>query len=131
MKVIRKDVTIPWDVDKTLIFWQPTGAERHESDIQMNYYGEIISVTPHLEMLQLLRSNLARGRNIIIWSGNGFAWAEEVVKKLHEAGHLPDTKGIIIMTKPAGYADDLDCQHWMGNRIYIEPHSNPYAEEKK
>jgi hypothetical protein len=126
--VINKDVTIPFDVDATLIYWKPEGAKRDSQDVELDYYGEKVYVHPHLEHIRLLRASLARGRNVIVWSGNGYLWAKTVIDYLLNAGHLPSSDGMIIMSKPVGYVDDLDCQHWMGNRIYIKPHSNPYSE---
>lgn len=130
MIIIAKDVTFPFDVDKTLIFWKPKGQEPHEFDIKIDYYGEEVSVVPHLEHIQLLRATLARGRNAVVWSGNGYQWAKNVIEALVKAGHLTSTDGIVIMSKPVGYVDDMDAATWMGNRVYIKPHSNPYSEEE-
>lgn len=131
MIIISKDVTFPFDVDKTLVFWKPEGQDPHPTDIKVDYYGEEISVIPHMEHVQLLRAAIARGRNAVVWSGNGWLWAKNVIEALVRAGHLPNTDGIAIMTKPVGYVDDMPCETWMGNRVYIQPHSNPYAEEKE
>lgn len=131
MIVIEKDITFPFDVDKTLVFWKPEGQEESEFDIKVDYYGEMVSVIPHMEHVQLLRATIARGRNALVWSGNGYKWAKNVIEALEKAGHLPTTKGIVIMTKPAGYVDDMDASTWIGNRTYIKPHSNPYAEEEE
>lgn len=130
MLVIEKDVTFPFDVDKTLVFWQPNGKEIHEFDIKVDYYGEEVSVVPHLEHIQLLKATLARGRNAIVWSGNGYQWAKNVIEALIKDGLLIDSDGIIVMSKPVGYVDDMDSSTWMGNRVYIKPHSNPYSEDK-
>jgi hypothetical protein len=131
MQVIKKDITVPIDVDKTLVFWTPEGQKRHVLSRKVDYYGEDVYVIPHKEHCQLVRAMLARGRNVIVWSGNGHSWAENVINMLHAIGELPNIDDIIVMSKPVGYVDDMPCDTWMGNRIYIQPHSNPYAEEKK
>ncbi len=130
MIVIEKDTTICFDIDGTLCFWKPENAEREEFDIELDYYGEKVYVHPHLEHIRLLRSSLSRGRNVLLWSGNGWRWTKTVVDYLVAAGHLPNTEGIVIMSKPVAYVDDLEAEKWIGNRIYIQPHSNPYAEKK-
>ena len=125
MKVIAKDVTFPFDVDATLVFWIPIGKEPPPEALAVEYYGETVYVVPHEEHVRLLKSSLARGRNIVVWSGNGFQWAENVLKALG----FGDADNILVMSKPAGYVDDLPCTEWMGNRVYIKPHSNPWSEE--
>lgn len=130
MNVIDKDVTVCFDIDKTLIFWKPQGEEESEFSYKVDYYGEDISITFHEEHAQLLRANLARGRNVVIWSGNGYKWVKNVIEKMVEIGIIKDTTGITIMSKPSMYVDDMSCETWMGNRVYIDPHSNPYAEDK-
>ena len=130
MIVFGKDTVLAFDIDKTLIFWKPEGKEAHEFDTKLDYYGEQVSVTFHLEHVQLLKSTLARGRGALVWSGNGEQWAKNVINALIDAGHLEDSNGILIVSKPVGYVDDMDCSTWMGNRIYIKPHSNPYSEER-
>lgn len=115
MKVIKKDSTYPIDVDDTLI---TDAKEGEEGAIQMNYYGEIVWKKPYKPHIQLLKASLTRGRNVIVWSGNGFAWAAEVLEKLGL-----DRYPILVMSKPAGYVDDLNCEKWMGNRVYIKEKS--------
>lgn len=130
MKIIDKDVTVCFDIDKTLIFWKPEGQEEYEFDLKVDYYGQEISVAPHMEHIQLLKANLARGRNVIVWSGNGFQWVQNTLQAFVTNGLLSKTDGIIVMSKPSMYVDDLECQEWMGNRVYIKPHTNPYGEDK-
>jgi hypothetical protein len=102
MKVIRKDVVKPFDVDRTLVFWVPIGQEPPKNALEVDYYGD----------------------KVFVWSGNGFQWAENVIRALG----FKDTDDILIMSKFSGYIDDLPISEWAGNRIYIKPHSNPYSE---
>lgn len=112
MTVIEKDSTYPFDVDATLIM----EAQADESGaIQIDYYGELVWRKPHIEHIRLVRASVARGRNVVVWSGNGQIWASTVLKAL-KLDHLD----ILVMSKPCGYCDDLDCNMWMGNRTYIE-----------
>lgn len=128
MNIVNKDVTVCFDIDKTLIFWKPENSDVHPSEIQVDYYGEAVFVVPHLEHIQLLKANIARNRNVIVWSGNGFEWVQNVLNAFVENNLISKTDGIIVMTKPSMYVDDLECQEWMGNKVYIKPHTNPYGE---
>lgn len=124
MKVHRQDITYPFDVDRTLCFWIPIGQEPPENAVAVDYYGDKVYIVPHEEHIQLLKASIARGRNVIVWSGNGFEWAHNVLLALG----FTDKDNINVMSKPAGYVDDLPCSEWMGNRVYIKPHSNPWSE---
>ena len=124
MQVLEYDITTPFDVDRTLVFWVPVGQEPPKNALEIDYYGEKVFVVPHEEHVQLLKATMARGRGVLVWSGNGYKWAHNVLKALG----FTDKDPIYVMSKPAGYVDDLPCNEWMGNRIYIKPHSNPYSE---
>lgn len=128
MQVFNKEV-LAFDIDETLINWRPEKDEHHEYAYVLDYYGEQVSVMFHHEHIRLLQATLARGRMAILWSGNGFQWAEQVLKKIVEIGLLQSTEGIIVMNKPIAYVDDVKAEGWMGQHIYIKG-SNAYAEKK-
>lgn len=116
MKVIDKE-RLDCDVDETLIMWckgviGPFDAP--EDAIEFDYYGTPVWAVPHTEQIMLIRANVARGRQIVVHSGNGALWAGEVLTKLGL-----DDLDLFVFNKPIGYIDDKDCVTWMGNRIYI------------
>lgn len=115
MRVIEKDVTAVFDVDETLVLWVPHGTVPSKKAIPIDYYGSPQYVVPHEPHVQLLLANLKRGRNIVIWSQNGYEWASNVAVALG----LSD-KDITIMAKPSMYVDDLLCQEWIGPRVYLK-----------
>lgn len=117
MKIINKDTTFVVDVDETLIMWCkgvhfPEDAP--DNSICLDYYGMMVWATPHMEHIMILQAAVARGRNVIVHSANGYKWAATVLKELRL-----DDLDILVMTKPIGYLDDSECQNWMGNRVYI------------
>jgi hypothetical protein len=118
MNVLPYDNTIAFDVDETLIKWvsAPT-----ENSITLNYYGESVYVELHKPHIRFLRSMLKRGRNVILWSGNGGIWAREVALYLLIQGLIPDDlSDLTIMTKPTEYVDDSPVDKWMTKRIYLD-----------
>lgn len=111
MKVIRKDSVYFFDVDDTLVFdAEPTDVDA----IKMNYYGMSVWKKAHKEHVKLIHASVARGRQVIINTGNGYAWGEEVMKKL-KLDHLP----LLVISKSAGYCDDVPVEKWFGSRVWI------------
>lgn len=128
-QVIDFETVVPFDVDGTLIIWKPEGTEESNNSIIVDYYGQPVSVLPHMEHLRLLKATLARGRFVILWSGNGVQWASNVLKALENFGYIEDTANIIVMSKPVAYVDDVPVENWLGSRIYIKPENNVYHQE--
>ena len=109
---VSQELLIPCDVDSTLIF---DAASDDVEAIQMNYYGKEKWCRPSHKHIEFLHSLRERGYYIIVWSGNGKQWADEVVDKLGIRSLISQT-----MMKPLKYIDDLDCKEWMGTQIYLE-----------
>lgn len=107
------------DVDDTLIFDYITEKHNPYSAISLDYYGQSRLVVKSIKHIEFLKSLRARGYYIIVWTGNGKQWADEVVDKL-------DLKDVVSQTmmKPSKYLDDLPCQEWMGTKIYLEDEKN-------
>lgn len=111
MKIIRKDNSFAFDVDETLIIHcnaDETGA------IKFNFYGQDLWAKPHHEHIKLLKAAVARGRNTIVWSGNGYKWVVEVLNTLG----LSDLD-VIVMSKLIGYVDDDKIENFSGSRFYL------------
>lgn len=101
-----------FDVDETLIKDTPAGWQRE--GIEMDYYGMPRVRWPHKRHIELLRAQHIRGKTIVVWSANGWKWAEEVVTKLG----LTDIVSFIC-DKPTEYFDDKDIEEW-APRVYVE-----------
>ena len=65
-----------------------------------------------------LKKYKEEGCTIIVWSGSGGHYSENVLVALG-IRHLVD----FVMDKPTEYVDDADCggsQGWMGRRIWLK-----------
>lgn len=103
------------DVDDTLIFEYAHGEYDLREWITLDYYGTPVDRVISKKHVNFLKSLRARGYYIIVMTGNGKQWADEVVDKLGLKDIVSQT-----MMKPLKYLDDLPCQEWMGTRIYLE-----------
>src|SRR5271165_4646409 len=98
MKIINKDNTFAFDIDQTTIMHchpEENGA------IKFDFYGQDLWAKPHQEHIKLLKASVERGRNTIVWSGNGYRWCVEVLTKLGL-----DKLDVTVLSKPIGYVDD-------------------------
>lgn len=120
MKVIQNESNIFVDVDDTLVMWNwDIAPEPHDLVFILDPYdNKEYALRPHLPNMKVLKSQKARGSYITVWSQSGYQWANAVVKALDLVEYVDQ-----VMTKPRAYIDDLPCQEWMGERIYLKPES--------
>jgi len=119
MQVINNDHVVCFDVDDTLIMWIWDQYERQQLEesgnlIQVNLHGYSTLVSPHKEHIELLKRYKGKGKTIIVWSASGNEWAEIVVKTLGLEAYVD-----FVFTKPEKYIDDLNCNEWMGEHVYL------------
>lgn len=125
MLIVKSENTVWIDVDDTLVMWpqnpfvrQYVGPEtRDPFDLRFlpfDNYGSTVWLRPNEKNIKLLKSYKQRGYFVIVHSANGWAWAEDVVKKLMLSESVD-----MIMTKPAKYVDDLPADGWM-MRVYLK-----------
>lgn len=115
--ILNEDV-YTFDVDDTLVLWGTANYQRPSPDlIEFNdpYDGAKVYLRPHHRHIKLLKQMKGRGRYVVVWSQGGAKWAREVVKTLGLSNYVD-----LIITKPHGYVDDLPCEAWLRNRIYID-----------
>jgi beta-phosphoglucomutase-like phosphatase (HAD superfamily) len=105
---------ITFDVDQTLVLEGYTGLE-NDVTIQHPHRKELIKRKTHIKHVELLIDHAKRGYEVIVWSGNGKAWADAVVDALGIREYVNHT-----MTKPVKYVDDLKVEQWMTSHIYLE-----------
>lgn len=116
MKVHRNEVVFAVDVDGTLVSLKKYSAyDKNVLAVHNPYVNEDRYLRVHKSHVQIVKEMLGRGRLVLVWSASGFGWAEATVKALG-LNH----KNLVVMTKPIGHMDDLDCTHWMGNRLFIK-----------
>lgn len=123
MKVTKNEQILYCDIDSTLVF---DCEKSHPEAIAANYYKEVRWVRPHHKQIEFLKTLKTRGFYVIAHSGNGHAWAEEIIKKLKLEKYVHEAK-----SKPVFYIDDLNSECWMGSRIYIPENNNGSIQELK
>lgn len=113
MQVINTELGTFVDVDKTLIL--PSG-EVEGDVVELTYGDEIVYKKPHQVQIDFVKYLKHRGFHITVWSGNGYAWAEQVVKKVGLEDYIDE-----VRSKPLMYLDDKPAAAWMGQQVYINP----------
>lgn len=116
-QVVANESVYMFDVDDTLVMWDMKFNQPGEGrvEIQDPYDGATVWLKPHTRHVKLLTQMAGRGRFVVVWSQGGAQWAHAVVKALCLEQHVN-----LIMTKPAAYVDDLPCNAWMKERIYLD-----------
>lgn len=119
-KRVQYENVCPFDVDDTLVMWEFQRTEVVDTIEVRDPYkpDEVQTLKPNWPMIELLKTKRARGEYIIVWSQGGEKWANAVIEALDLQNYVHQT-----MTKPRSYADDLPCQEWMGERVYLKPDS--------
>lgn len=118
MKVIDNELVLCVDVDGTLIL-PPVDAATDTIKILCPYDGKYYRRSIHKPHIKALRNYVARGAHVMVWSRNGARWAAAVLEALG-LDHLD----VYVKSKPFAYMDDLPCQEWMGEHMYIKPTDN-------
>jgi hypothetical protein len=106
--------TIFFDVDDTLVLW---GKEKNPACLNFTLQGISYKLLPHYKHIDLLKKCWKDGYKIVMWSGSGEDWCDEVCRVL-ELDEFVDVK----LTKPKYYVDDLKADQFLFNqmRIYYE-----------
>lgn len=126
MQVFKTDQVVTVDVDDTLVMWpqtinrfpyDQTHTAPYEGSVAFPdpYDGSTNYLMPHQKHIDLIKKFKGRGYLIIVWSAGGNLWAESVVKTLGLESFVD-----IVLSKPSKYVDDLNCEKWMGQRVYIK-----------
>ncbi len=114
MQVITNEIIIPTDVDGTLIIYDDEGTPG-PGKIELDFFGIKKYVYPHTKHIELVKAFHQRGFRIEVHSGNGWQWAEQVVRVLGLENYVAEVK-----TKSFKYIDDKDVEDWFGQRVFIE-----------
>lgn len=122
MVVLKAKEITAFDVDNTLLMWSEDFATKDKKKIKLQYGDQDVYLEEHLFHPTFLKHCHNRGDFIIVWSQNGYFWAEQVVKKLGLEDYVH-----IVMSKPSRHVDDKEeLKDIVGNRIYIP--QNKYSE---
>lgn len=110
MKVLPDKATVYFDVDDTLVMW----GKKSALPVVINALGFTEKLKPHLGHIKRLKRHHNRGHVVVVWSQAGTEWAEAVVNALGLSEFVD-----LVVTKPAAYYDDIDCEHYMGKALYF------------
>lgn len=118
MKTIKSEQILCVDVDSTLVMYERSNKNQRSVIIIDPYDGTKRKLFIHEPHSKLVKDRKARGAHIIVWSQNGYKWAETVVIALKLQKYVD-----IIASKPIAIVDDLPASDWLSERIYISPNS--------
>jgi hypothetical protein len=114
MQVIDRELIAHCDVDQTLILHSAPKPGQETVSITDPYDCVIRTYVVNRPMIKLIKDHAARGYFLIVWSANGWQWAEAVAKALD----LQDTFEL-CMGKNLKYFDDLQAVDILGVRVYL------------
>jgi len=106
--IIDNEKIVCFDIDKTLV--KPS----LDGDVVLSLYGIEGTYKIFHKNVEQIKTHLARGWYIIVWSNNGPGWAKTVIDYLKI-----DQNKIQIMNKPIKIFDDEDATVWMPKRIHL------------
>lgn len=113
MQIIKSEMVVFWDVDCTLVM-------EHSKDPDLTYIDVLTGKEKHGKIhkahVEQLIKHKARGFYNIVWSGNGHAHAEQIVKALGLERYVD-----ICMSKCVKHWDDLkDANDILKARVYLD-----------
>jgi predicted phosphatase len=114
MLVVKNETPVYFDVDDTLILWQEPSVDSIYK-ATLNFYGKIVYLYPHLKHIELMKSYRARGFYIIVHSGNGATWANEVVMALGLTEYVD-----LVIGKPVKIIDNEHPDKWLPKHFFME-----------
>jgi len=120
-KIVENENIACFDVDDTIILHPKPNIDKNQLNIEGYKYfthvhdGKSFLAKPSEIHIKLLKDYRARGFYNIVWSGNGYAHAANILSQLGLMDYVDK-----IMTKPGRYVDDQNCEDWMGVHIYLE-----------
>lgn len=104
-----------FDCDDTLVIWPKDYSEPGPGRIEFDYGSEKVYLIPHSYHIIFAKHCFNRGDHVIIWSANGWAWAEQVAQKTGLNNHYRQ-----ILTKPVRHVDDKQSLSSIcGNQVFI------------
>lgn len=117
MRVIKQNKIWQFDVDDTLIMWNPDPSPGHASYIHViGPKGQGVSLVPNRSNIELLKKLATVGWYIRVHSGSGWQWAKTVVKALGLELFVDE-----VTSKPLGNTDDGPHGEGIAYNVYLDP----------
>lgn len=117
MKVIKNEYVVMVDVDDTLVMHLDKAGLKDAAKVEIfdSLDRKFVTLAINKPMVRLVREEIHRGAQVIVWSRGGYEWASNVLKALHLSG-----QNIIVMSKPHTYFDDKEVNDWLRYRVYLD-----------
>lgn len=122
MHFVKGDNVIYFDVDNTLIMWDPPAYDSRIVQLPTLHYindshGDLmpqyVEVIPHEHHLNMIIRHKQLGNTVVVWSKSGPLWAQNVIT------HFGLTEYVdVCMGKPSCFYDDLKAEEFMVDRRY-------------
>ena len=118
----KRTQVVCFDVDDTLVIWgmadDPNAIEFE--NVCKNSEGNVFcSITehlvPHKKHIEQIKKHHEAKNLVIVWSGGGAEWAEEVVTKLGLKEYVD-----LCLSKPVAIYDNEPISNWMPSPIWME-----------
>lgn len=126
MYYVEGDNIVFFDVDNTLIMWNPDPNDPRVIDIPTlfghwvgdgKFTPETMKVIPHKEHLERVKGHKRLGNTVVVWSKSGPRWAQHIVNHFGLQDYVD-----VVCGKPTCFYDDLKPEEFMGERRYIPQH---------
>ena len=115
MRIIPCVCPTYYDVDGTLIKWNPSPKEVEKHGIEFKNGNLSMIIVPHRVHIEQLKRSKIRGHTVIVWSAGGYQWAADVIKALKLEKYVD-----VVIEKPTFVWDDLQPEQFMHKSSYLE-----------
>lgn len=106
--IFENEKTVFFDIDSTLVKPSTNGT------LELSLYGNPgMYKIFHKNVLQI-KTHLARGWEVFVWSNNGPGWVQEVLRGLDI-----DITKVHVLNKPVKIFDDQEADIWMPRKVHL------------
>ena len=130
MIVLPCSLPVYFDVDDTLVMWNPTPEQLEKDGVDFTcpagqyFDGDDMTqaspewtakLVPHKKHIEMLKLHKMRNHAVIVWSAGGWDWAEAVVKALGLESYVD-----LVITKPRWAYDDMPADRILPDIQWLE-----------
>jgi FMN phosphatase YigB (HAD superfamily) len=115
MQVIHTNKSVFFDVDSTLLSWEPIDPSHPDAVAVPSETGRSFThLKAHVNHIKQMKAHKFRGHTIFVWSAGGAAWAERAIIALG----LKDVVDYVI-DKPDWCYDDKSPEDYMPKSYWL------------
>lgn len=129
MIVVPTHNAVFFDIDDTLVLWNPSEEKAKKYGIEIECPGGLFPVdgelkpspswkaviVPHKKHIDQLIKHKMRGHPVVVWSAGGWDWAEAAVKALGIEQYVD-----LVISKPRWAYDDLPADRILPEISFIK-----------